>query len=154
MSLENTRVDNETPDSQTSRLPKLKVAAIGRLKTLGNTFKRRNLPPPVVFPPPSWDLDDEIIHRSRSNHLNASASHVDSDHAHSSPPPDLSEQVRFAKNLQSLIESATKEKSDEAPTLEASSSNREPVPPGLDVNLVRMLASEDVMNGREAVQGG
>lgn len=159
MSLENPRVDNEAPDSQTSRLPKLKVTAIGRLKTLGNTFKRRNLPPPVVFPPPSWDLDDEIIHRSRSNHLNASASHVDSDHAHSPPPPDLSEQVRFAKNLQSLIESATKDQSVEERTLEAGSDpslSREPVPPGLDVNLVRMLASEDVMNGRDtstAIQG-
>jgi len=149
-------VDNETPDSQASRLPKHKVTAIGRLKTFGNTFKRRNFPPPVVFPPPSWDLDDEIIHRSRSNHLNTSSSLVDSDHP--PPPPDLQEQVRFAKNLQSLIESATKDQSATR-TLEASSDtglSREPVPPGLDVNLVRMLASEDVMNGREnstAIQG-
>jgi len=150
MSLENTRVDIETPDSQTSRLPKLKVTAIGRLKSFGNTLSRRNLPsPPVVFPPPSWDLDDEIIRRSRLNHLNSSASHVDSDHAHSPPPPDLPEQIRFAKNLQSLIESSTKVQSTEARSLgeNDSSLSREPVPPGLDVNLVRMLASEDVMNG-------
>ena len=131
-------------DSQKPRLPAQKVTAIARLKTLGSTFKRRNIPPPVVFPPPSWDLDDENIHRTRSKHTN-------SNH-------DLPEPVTFAKQLQSLIESSTEDRPAEGPSLEGASKatvnssglSGEPVPPGLDKDLVRMLASEDVMNGSRA----
>lgn len=148
MSSTDSRLDNKSPPGK-SRLPKQKVTAIARLKTLGSTFRRRNSPPPPVsFPPPSWDLDDSS-YRSWSKE-------ADSGHADGPPPQDIPEPVAFAKNLKSLIESATQNKTSEAGFLEEGSSKEtrnpsglsvDPVPPGLDSNLIRMLGSEHVMNG-------
>jgi hypothetical protein len=71
----------------------------------------------------------------------------------------LAEPVTFARNLKSLIESATNSQAAVGSSLKEGTNkdtgvfnglSREPVPPNLDTDLLRMLASEDVMNGSRA----
>ena len=97
-------------------------------------------PPPIVFPPPSWEIHDESYKVAPS-------------------PPQSSELPReppisFAKRIGALIDSLPALPS--AVTSLTSHNQQDegkqgsPVPPDMDKDLVRMLSSEEIMNGQPA----
>jgi len=129
----------------TKKLPKAKISAISYLKSFGESFidsYRDPRPPPVVFPPPSWDLDDET-HKT---------SPEPSEELPAEPP------ITFAIRIGALIDSlptlpsavtaSITSSSSHAPPIQDEGKQGSPVPPELDKDLIRMLGSEEIMNGQ------
>jgi hypothetical protein len=128
----------------TKKLPKAKISAISYLKSFGESIVdsyRDPKPSPVVFPPPSWELDDETHKTSPEP---------------SKPPTEPP--ITFARRIGALIDSLPTLPSTVTASLTSSSSHAppiqdegklgSPVPPELDEDLVRMLGSEEIMNGQ------
>ena len=151
-------------ETQKATLPKTKVTALARLKTLGSGFTQRRKPPPspIVFPPPSWVLNDEEMQSAATLQHSGLPATFDSSHVPATQPLAPPEPVTFAMTLKSLIESLPVEGPWTAKPSEGTSKDKgkqpqaapQPVPPGLDNNLVRLLASEDVMNGSRITPTG
>ncbi|KAF8167528.1 hypothetical protein B0H34DRAFT_792246 [Crassisporium funariophilum] len=148
--------DNPSPSDNltaTSRLPKQKLNALARLKSFGETFVHRR-PPPVVFPPPSWDLDDEALDAAaKKTKVALPESNFEKPVAADGPPEALS----FARKLRALIESLpvpgtasylSTSASAVGPAETDEGKQGSPVPPGMDAGMVRMLSSEHLMNGQ------
>lgn len=145
---------NNTSDNRasSSRLPRAKLSAVARLKSFGESFiGSREAPQTVMFPPPSWELSDELLGRRNSPALLESNFN---DHTPKVEPPEA---VPFAKRLRALIESlpislpgaSSSQPASTDPALEPDAGTQgSPVPPGMDEGLVRMLSSEDLMNGK------
>ena len=53
-------LQQDSPEKRKPELPKTKISAFSRLKS-SIRVKQRHKPPPVVFPPPSWELDDNAV---------------------------------------------------------------------------------------------
>ncbi|KAF9486430.1 hypothetical protein BDN70DRAFT_774316, partial [Pholiota conissans] len=130
--------------------PRPKLTALSRLKSFGGSFVNlRKSPPPIVFPPPSWELSDELLGRSPPA---LSESNFES--------PTIPEAMPFARRLRALIESlpvhipgVSSSSTAEAQGDQDDGKQGPPIPPGMDEGLVRMLSSEDVMNGNSASSG-
>ncbi|TFK41992.1 hypothetical protein BDQ12DRAFT_349868 [Crucibulum laeve] len=162
----------EAPTSSTNApasrlLPTHKLIALARLKSFTGSFVPKR-PEPVVFPPPSWELDDtkdngagasswadQFHEDQRSKEAAASAPPVDTNPLPVEEPP---EPVTFAKRLRTLIEllplpgtSTPTTTHPKPPSAPDDGKQGSPIPPGMDPGLVRMLSSEDVMNGDEGV---
>uniref|UniRef100_A0A8H7YAG6 Uncharacterized protein n=1 Tax=Psilocybe cubensis TaxID=181762 RepID=A0A8H7YAG6_PSICU len=148
---------NSSPDSngtthQAHSLPKQKLAALARLKSFSGSFIQPRKTSPPVFPPPSWELSDELLGSYRSSPTLLESNFED-------PPPV--EVVSFAQRLRGLIESlplpaalspSSLSTQSGSHTAECQPDDRKlgsPVPPGMDEGLVRMLSSEDIMNGQK-----
>ena len=125
----------------TTQLPKAKLSAITYLKSFGQSIVGSFTgprPPPVVFPPPSWELDDEIYKKSKVT----------------STPLELPSEppISFARRIGALIDSLPSAVT--APLTPSSSQAQDegkqgyPIPAEMDKDLVRMLASEEIMNGQ------
>src|SRR6266545_2174937 len=152
------------PQTETQKLtlPKTKVTALARLKTLGSSFSQLRKPAqsPIVFPPPSWVLDDEEMKSTATQQHSGLPATIDSSHIPPTQPLTPPEPVTFALTLKSLIESLPMEGPWTAKPSEGTSKDKgkqavpQPVPPGLDNNLVRLLASEDVMKGNHVTSTG
>ena len=125
----------------TKKLPKAKISAISYLKSFGGSIVdsyRGSKPPPVVFPPPSWEIDDQ-------RHKTA----PDTSKPPTEPP------ITFAKRIGALIDSlptlpstVTASPNSHALPVQDEGKQGSPVPPELDKDLVRMLGSEEIMNGQ------
>ncbi|PPQ79876.1 hypothetical protein CVT25_002932 [Psilocybe cyanescens] len=148
---------NPSPDSngathQSHPLPKQKLAALARLKSFSGSFIQHRKTPPPVFPPPSWELSDELLGDYKSSTTLLESNFED--------PPAV-EVVSFAQRLRGLIESlplptalsssvsSAQSGSHTAEAQPIDGKSGSPVPPGMDEGLVRMLSSEDVMNGNK-----
>ena len=133
----------------TTKLPKAKLSAITYLKSFGQSVVDSYTGPraqPVVFPPPSWEIDDEKYKKSRVT----------------SPPPEPSElpsepPISFARRIGALIDSlptvataSATPSSSQQPPAQDEGKQGSPVPAEMDKDLVRMLASEEIMNGQPA----
>ncbi|KAF8913218.1 hypothetical protein CPB84DRAFT_529743 [Gymnopilus junonius] len=127
--------------------PKQKVTAITRLKSFsGSLLYSNRKTAPIVFPPPSWELSDELLGNNTS-----SKSLLESNFEESPPV----EPVSFAQRLRGLIEALPRQlpgSSKNTPAVSSESLPNDeiqgsPIPPGLDQHIVRLLSSEDVMNG-------
>ncbi|CAA7268066.1 unnamed protein product [Cyclocybe aegerita] len=149
MSSTNPKGNNSLANTSTPRLPTQKLTAIARLKSFGGSFVNRQKEPLIVFPPPSWELSDDLLGSSRVTPVALAESNFED------PPPP--EPISFAKKLRGLIESlplpgtsssATTTNADTADTQGNESQSAPPVPAGLDESLVRMLSSEELMNGK------
>jgi len=133
--------------SSTRRLPKQKLTALARLKTFGSTFVSQHKSPPIVFPPPSWEINDDLL-GIRSPPLALAQSNFEG------PAPP--EPVSFAKKLRSLIENLplpvvlSPSVQSASPSTTDDGEHGSPIPPGMDDGLVRMLSSEDIMNGNHS----
>jgi len=134
----------------TLQLPKAKLTAIGRLKSFGESFIPPRKHSSIVFPPPSWELSDELLGKPPAL--------VESNYK-SAPKVEPPEPVSFAQRIRGLIESlplpaalssSGQPSSEETETAASDDDGKSgsPVPPGMDEVLVRMLSSEDVMNGK------
>ena len=116
--------------------------AIANLKSFGQSIVDSYTgprPPPVVFPPPSWEIDDDTYKKSE---------------VMPSEPSDLLSEppISFARRIGALIDTLPTFTST-APAPSSSQVQDEgkqgsPVPAEMDKDLVRMLASEEIMNGR------
>ena len=129
----------------TSKLPKVKLQAVAYLKSFGESIVdsyKGSRPPPVVFPPPSWELDD------KTNETSPEPSELPTE------PP-----ITFAKRIGTLIDSLPTLPSSVTASFTSSSSHAPPiqddegkqglpVPPEMDKDLIRMLGSEEIMNGQ------
>ena len=168
----------------TTKLPKAKLSAIAYLKSFGGSIVDSYTgprPPPVVFPPPSWEINDET-------------------HSKSPEPSELPTEppLTFARRIGALIDSlptlpsavtasltssgsqvlgaehpdtlgsaghsASQGKRNEAeqlevqvldmrkntPPIQDEGKQGSPVPPEMDKDLIRMLGSEEIMNGHTA----
>lgn len=130
----------------TKKLPKAKISAISYLKSFGESVVESYTgpkPAPVVFPPPSWELDDET-------------------HKTSPEPSELPKPkeppVTFARRIGELIDSlptlpstvtaSFTSSSSHSPPIQDEGKQGSPVPPELDKDLIRMLGSEEIMNGQ------
>ncbi|KAF8956081.1 hypothetical protein BDZ97DRAFT_1853534 [Flammula alnicola] len=149
-------LDDLTPSSSSgSRLPKQKLTALARLKSFGGSFVNyRKHPPSIVFPPPSWELDDELLGKYTTHSPPALLESNYEEPVAVEPP----EAVSFAKKIRALIESlplslpgafsSSTQPTSSGPEAQVDDGKQgSPVPPGMDEGLVRMLSSEDVMNG-------
>ncbi|KAF4612215.1 hypothetical protein D9613_004099 [Agrocybe pediades] len=149
MSSSNPR-DPTKPDQP--QFPKPKVTALGRLKSFGQSFvhhKPDTKQGSIVFPPPSWELSDEL--------LGTPPALLESNYE-SAPKVEPPEPVSFAQKIRGLIESlpfpaalsSSPSQTDSGLTQTTPDDGKSgsPVPPGMDEDLVRMLSSEDVMNGK------
>ena len=125
------------------KLPKAKLSAISYLKSFGELIVepyRGPKPAPVVFPPPSWELDDKA-------------------HKTSPEPSELPTEppITLARRIGALIDSlptlpstvtgSLTPSSSHAPPIQEEGKQGSPVPPDLDKDLIRMLGSEEIMNG-------
>lgn len=153
-----------------SRPPVTKVNALSRLKTFtGTIVSRKDKGPPIVFPPPSWDLDDQTIYESlwsrkgnkkvaQTSKAPASSNSVEESEEHPEP-------MTFAKKIREMIEllpvpsaltstwsNAPAAASEFTPADEGRTGS--PVPPGMDEGMVKMLSSEDLMNGTRSNKKG
>lgn len=126
--------------------PKQKITALTRLKSFGGGFIHPNRKASIVFPPPSWELNDELLGTNTSSQSLSEANFEE--------PPSV-EAVSFAQKLRNLIEVLPRQlpgSSKQTPAVSSESLSDDgkqgsPVPPGLDQHLVRLLSSEDIMNG-------
>lgn len=146
MSSSSPKADDNNPTTSTHRLPKQKLTALARLKSFGNTFVNPHKSPPIVFPPPSWDINDDFlgIRHNPTPPLALAESNFEA--------PTPPEPVSFAKKLRGLIENlplpvTLSSIKSAGPSANDDGKQGSPVPPGMDDSLVRMLASEDIMNG-------
>lgn len=140
-------------DSASHYLPTQKLTALTRLKSFGGSFiNSRKTSPPIVFPPPSWELSDDLL----GNPTQASEA-LNESNFQDDPVPEQPEPLSFAQRLRFLIESlpipGSPLSSGKTPApVEGEGSDGKsgaPVPPDIDPKLVRMLSSEEVMNGRQ-----
>ena len=128
----------------TKKLPKAKISAISYLKSFGESIVESYTgpkPPPVVFPPPTWELDDKTPKKA-----------PDPTEFPTEPP------VTFAKRIGALIDSlptlpstvtaSFTSSSSRGPPIQDEGKQGSPVPPELDKDLIRMLGSEEIMNGQ------
>ena len=122
------------------KLPKAKLSAISYLKSFGESIVdsyRDPKPPPVVFPPPTWELNDQRHKTSPEP---------------SKPPTEPP--ITFAKRIGALIDSLPTLPSTvtapptSSPPVQDEGKQGSPVPPELDKDLIRMLGSEEIMNGQ------
>jgi hypothetical protein len=146
MSSSSPKADNNNTTTSTHRLPKQKLTALARLKSFGGTFVNQHKPPPIVFPPLSWEINDDLldIRHSPTPPLALAESNFDA--------PTPPEPVSFAKRLRILIENlplpvALSSVKPAAPSAIDDGKRGSPIPLGMDDGLVRMLSSEDIMNG-------
>ena len=130
---------NKSPEpSELSKEPPITIARrIGALIDL-YTGPR---PPHVVFPPPSWEIDEETYKESPE-------------------PSELSTVplISFARRMGALIDSlptfpsavaaSLASSSSRAPPIQDDGKQDSPVHPEIDKDLIRMLGSEEVMNGQ------
>ncbi|KAH6917085.1 hypothetical protein BKA70DRAFT_1367605 [Coprinopsis sp. MPI-PUGE-AT-0042] len=165
----------ETTNGYQGYFPNAKLAAVTRFKSITESLLPKSQPKPeVVFPPPSWDIKD--FHPSSTNWTIPTAAYVpasppaDESAAESNKkeeaqsPPEPEEPITFAKRLRSMIEllpnpgslvpdslsMATSKTETQPPNGTADSqesSEAPPIPPGMDKNLIKMLSSDEVMNG-------
>lgn len=148
MSSSSPKADDNNVTTSTHRLPKQKLTALARLKSFGGTFVNQHKPPPIVFPPPSWELNDDLLGIRPTPTPTPPLALAESNFENPTPP----EPVSFAKKLRSLIENlpipaALSSVKSAAPSAIDDGKHGSPVPLGMDDGLVRMLSSEDIMNG-------
>lgn len=125
---------------------KRQLSPIAYLKSFVESYTGPR-PLPVVFPPPSWEIDDETYGNSLSKPSSPQCSEV------STEPP-----MSFARRIGALIDSLPALPSavtapltsgtGQHPSLEDEGKQGSPVPAEMDKNLVHMLSSEKIMNGR------
>lgn len=134
----------------------------------------RESKPEIVFPPPSWDIKDlspgpldfnipEPAHETPSKEDGPSTNDP-SEEEKEEEHPEPEEPLTFAKKLRTMIEllpvpgslvpdalSTRSNSKTEAPTNNTTeskdSTETPPIPPGMDPKLIKMLSSEEVMNG-------
>jgi len=144
-----------------SRFPIQKVTALARLKSFGETFVSSRKSTPIVFPPPSWELDDEELGAGVSKPPALTEPNYIEPPAVEQPEP-----FSFANKLRALIEalplpgastigsSFSAQFNPKSDTDHVQDPSTSPVPPGMDPGLLRMLSSEDVMNGDQGTSSG
>jgi hypothetical protein len=128
----------------TPKPPKAKLSAISYLKSFGASIVDSYSdpkPPPVVFPPPSWELDDKTCKTSPEP-----------------SEPSTEPPITFARRIGALIDSlptlpsavttSLTPSSAHAPPIQDEGKQGSPVPPEMDKDLLRMLGSEEIMNGQ------
>ncbi|TFK26663.1 hypothetical protein FA15DRAFT_667134 [Coprinopsis marcescibilis] len=160
------------PEASTSKqLPTAKITAVGRFKSFtGSLVPKRSKAPQSTFPPPSWTIED--LNPSSTNWIipepeaepTSGTTGADTEDAKAQ---ETVEPVTFAKRLRAMIEmlplpgilaaspptGANLNETPGPPLPPASSEPPPPVPPGMDENLMRMLSSEEVMNGESEGEG-
>lgn len=170
------------PASQAPQLPTAKLKAVARFKSFtGSLVTSRSKRPKISFPPPSWDVEDFKPSSTTSSTPSSTLSPTVQDPAQTSqsaPQPVTNEDlpqaeanaaeapvepVTFARKLQALLEllpipgMSSQATTPAVETSSAATSKTEPssppVPPDLDPGLVKMLSSEDVMNGESGTDG-
>ena len=164
----------------TTKLPKAKLSAFAYLKSFGGSIVDSYTgprPPPVVFPPPSWEIDDETYKKSPEpseppteppltfarrigaliDSLPTLPSAVtdsvtsSSSQALGAEHPDT---LRSMGNLagthssQGKAEVQVLDMRKDSPSIQDEGKQGSPVPPEMDKDLIRMLGSEEIMNGQ------
>lgn len=153
---------NEVPQAAaTHHIPVQKLAALERFKSFTSGFSLKKPKDAVVFPPPSWSITDDEETAPRNAEVESIEPIRDSVVAEQAEAP---EPLTLAQRIKTLIDSlplpaafaptpvergigpdepATIPKDDKGP----------PVPTGVDARLMRLLSSEDVMNGDASGSG-
>lgn len=133
----------DIPFTYCTMTTKRQPSAIAYLKSFVESYTGPR-PPPVVFPPPSWEIDDETYGNSSSKPTSPAKV--------STEPP-----VSFARRIGALIDSlpaavtaSLTSGTGQQPSLKDEGKQGSPVPAEMDKNLVHMLSSEEIMNGRSA----
>ena len=122
-----------------------------RIGALINSYTGPRPPPGVVFPPPSWEIDDETYKESLEPPR---------------LPTELLRVITFARRIGGLVDSLPTLPSAVKASLTSSISHAtliqdggkqgSPVYPEMDKDLIRMLGSEEIMNalGSEEIMNG
>lgn len=134
---------NQEPQQTTRLSPQ--PAVMSTLQRL--TSFSRSKKPALVFPPPSWGLDDEASHdeSSSATKVNTTSSAADSDAA---PPPESANLAQTIRNLiDSLPSVSLSSRGVDTPVNTEVDPKGPPVPDGVDKKLMAWLSSEAVMNG-------
>ncbi|KAF6754354.1 hypothetical protein DFP72DRAFT_384267 [Ephemerocybe angulata] len=175
MSAASSTISPSDPLTKSPQLPIAKLTAISRFKSLtGSLVPKREKRPKLQFPPPSWDIEDiqsatlppTPAATTPSDPLPAQDSATRTTTSDDSTSEEHVEPITFAKRLRSMIEllpipvmgstTATPTATDVKANgvLEASAEPMSaPVPPGIDPKLVKMLSSEELMNGDAGADG-
>ncbi|KAF9056011.1 hypothetical protein BJ165DRAFT_1521965 [Panaeolus papilionaceus] len=144
-------------DTQTHKLPAAKLNALSRLKSFGSSLKPQAKPSPIIFPPPSWELTEDLL----NPYANKSAPALsESNFEEATPIIEPPEPLSLAQRIKALIEalpipgvsSSPGNSATEAVAQNAEQNTTSPIPQGMDDSLVRLLSSEDVMNGSQSNQ--
>ncbi|KAK7063861.1 F-box domain-containing protein [Favolaschia claudopus] len=136
-------------DSSSSawRMPVQKVASYIRFRTQGQG--QTNKRPPIVFPPPSWSLEDTLNNGAGASDLPNEPGIPKNFSEDGVAPEDVPEPRQFAQRISTLIN----ELPPPAPTQEGEVGAVDPKGPPLpssvtaDSKLMKLLSSENVMNG-------
>ncbi|KAJ6601416.1 hypothetical protein DFH09DRAFT_1355570 [Mycena vulgaris] len=139
--------DESTASSLLRRIPTKKIASFIRLKThaVAPVDKR----PPMIFPPPSWSLEETQNNGAGASDLPVEPSMPRNISEDTVPTEDAPEPHTFAQRIGTLIDSLPLP----GPTKDADVGVVDPKGPPLplavtaDSKLIKLLSSESVMNG-------
>ncbi|KAJ7292914.1 hypothetical protein C8J57DRAFT_10049 [Mycena rebaudengoi] len=135
--------EESTASSLLHRIPTQKISSFVRLKSL-----RRDKPPPLIFPPPSWSLDE-----TKNDGAGASADLLHPppvDTGVATDEPDAPEPHTFAKRIGTLIDALPPPAHTKDADIGVVDPKGPTFPSVVDSKLMRLLSSEDVMNGSRA----
>ena len=152
----------------TTKLPKAKLSAFAYLKSFGGSIVDSYTdprPPPVVFPPPSWEIDDEKSPEPSElpseppltfarrigaliDSLPSAASVTDSVTSSSSQALRSMGNLASTYSSQGKAEPQVLDMRKNSPPIQDEGKQGSPVPPEMDKDLIRMLGSEEIMNGQ------
>ena len=100
-----------------------------------------------MFPPPSWNLDDEEMEGWKEREGRTSVALLEGNYEGEKEKEEEEEEtLSFAKRLKGMLDVLLQSRL-QASTSSVDASVEEPIPEGMDVELMRMLSSEEVMNG-------
>ncbi|PPQ99511.1 hypothetical protein CVT24_005301 [Panaeolus cyanescens] len=142
--------------THSSKLPTAKITALSRLKSFGSSLKPTAKPSPILFPPPSWELTEDLL----NPYANKSAPALsESNFEEAVPIVEAPEPLTLAQRIKALIEALTipgvsspSTDTDKTVVENVEANPAAPIPEGMDDSLVRLLSSEDVMNGSQSNQ--
>ncbi|KAG6851388.1 hypothetical protein H0H93_005786 [Arthromyces matolae] len=140
-----------TTTSSADLLPKTKLSAVSRFKQFAGDRLGLKSAPKIVFPPPSWEIND-ISNPSLSTQSQPIASDT------AIHPEELPEPTTFALKIRQMIEALPLPTAvtaaigmghvEQATSTPAPVDDKgPPVPENVDPDTMRMLSSEDIMNG-------
>lgn len=137
----------ETPPTYRQYLPTQKLASVSRFASF--TLSKRDKNPPIIFPPPSWNLDETTDNGNSS--LDARPNANNERPQTDIPVEEAPEPISFAERIRTLIDLLPLPVSTSTASVAVDSINDDiaegPPTPGVDWKLSRLLSSENVMNG-------
>jgi len=141
-------------------LPKAKLAAVLKFNSFADSFKSKKKPD-ITFPPPSWFIKDD----NTDSESDAEGAIPPVENGVERSDSEMPEPITFAEKLKRLIDKLPIPSSlaavvgagpiprEELPGVLREGGEGPAIPDGVDSETIKLLASQNVMNGDEGEEG-